>query len=203
MRFGQAFKSYWKNYANFKGRARSSEVWWMALWNFLILLPIILYFILWPIAFILTISTINESLIWILIDTFGAVVAYVLMYITVTFIPNLSLLLRCFHDIGQRGIVPISLFAITFILNSALFLYIGGSGLFSLHAYSTTSIAESGTITLVVDILGMIAQCLSFIMFIYFIVIACLDSKKGRNKYGESTKYPSAQYGDDSKLSIF
>ncbi len=46
MRFGQAFKSYWKNYANFKGRARSSEVWWMALWNFLILLPIILYFIL-------------------------------------------------------------------------------------------------------------------------------------------------------------
>ena len=34
MRFGQAFKSYWKNYANFKGRARSSEVWWMTLWNF-------------------------------------------------------------------------------------------------------------------------------------------------------------------------
>lgn len=75
--------------------------------------------------------------------------------------------------------------------------------MFSLHAYSTTSIAESGTISLVVDILGMIAQCLSFIMFIYFIIIACLDSKKGRNKYGESTKYPSAQYGDDSKLSIF
>ena len=193
MRFGQAFKSYWKNYANFKGRARYSEVWWMALWNFLILLPIILYFILWPIAFILTISTINESLIWILTHTFGAVVAYVLMYITVTFIPNLSLLLRRFHDIGQRGIVPISLFAITFILNSALFLYIGGSGLFSLNAYSS----------LVVDILGMIAQCLSFIMFIYFIIIACLDSKKGRNKYGESTKYPSAQYGDDTKLSIF
>nr|WP_294584381.1 hypothetical protein [uncultured Staphylococcus sp.] len=48
-----------------------------------------------------------------------------------------------------------------------------------------------------------VAQCLTFIMFIYFIVIACLDSKKGRNKYGESTKYPSAQYGDDSKLSIF
>lgn len=95
MRFGQAFKSYWKNYANFKGRARSSEVWWMTLWNFLILLPIILYFILWPIAFTLTISTINESLIWILIDTFGAVVAYVLMYITVTFIPNLSF----FYDV--------------------------------------------------------------------------------------------------------
>lgn len=37
--FGEAFKKYWKNYFNFKGRARRSEFWWMVLGNFFMLLP--------------------------------------------------------------------------------------------------------------------------------------------------------------------
>ncbi|MGD9606090.1 MAG: DUF805 domain-containing protein [Leucobacter sp.] len=44
--FGQAVKRFFKNYANFKGRASRSEYWWVALFTFLIeLIPLILYII--------------------------------------------------------------------------------------------------------------------------------------------------------------
>lgn len=44
--FGQAIKRFFKNYANFKGRASRSEFWWIALFAFLIqLIPFILYVI--------------------------------------------------------------------------------------------------------------------------------------------------------------
>ena len=42
--FGQAFKNFWKNYANFKGRARRSEYWWMMLWHLYLLFSSELYF---------------------------------------------------------------------------------------------------------------------------------------------------------------
>lgn len=31
--FGEAFKLFWKNYFNFKGRSRRSEFWFMQLWH--------------------------------------------------------------------------------------------------------------------------------------------------------------------------
>lgn len=44
--FGQAVKRFFKNYANFKGRASRSEFWWVALFTFLIeLIPVVLYII--------------------------------------------------------------------------------------------------------------------------------------------------------------
>jgi uncharacterized membrane protein YhaH (DUF805 family) len=36
MSFIDAIKSYFKNYANFKGRARRSEFWWTVLFTFLV-----------------------------------------------------------------------------------------------------------------------------------------------------------------------
>lgn len=44
--FGQAVKRFFKNYANFSGRASRSEFWWVALFTFLIqLIPFILYIV--------------------------------------------------------------------------------------------------------------------------------------------------------------
>lgn len=44
--FGQAVKRFFKNYANFKGRASRSEYWWSALFIFLLeLIPLIIYII--------------------------------------------------------------------------------------------------------------------------------------------------------------
>lgn len=200
--FKQAFKSYWENSFNIKGRARSSEVWWMVLGNFLMLLPIPLYIIFIPLL-IFTMGMMDDSLDYTLLKTLGLLVFYIYAYIIITFIPNLSLILRRFHDIGQHGIIQICFFTLTFILNSGLVFYILGSGINKINHYTMISNETRFDNMLFFEAFMTVAQCLTFIMFIYFIVIACLDSKKGRNKYGESTKYPSAQYGDDSKLSIF
>ncbi|WP_462129991.1 DUF805 domain-containing protein [Staphylococcus pseudintermedius] len=37
--FVEAFKLYWTNYVNFKGRSRRSEYWWVMLWHLIITIP--------------------------------------------------------------------------------------------------------------------------------------------------------------------
>ncbi|MCY1591890.1 hypothetical protein [Staphylococcus pettenkoferi] len=37
---------------------------------------------------------------------------------------------------------------------------------------------------------------------IFLIAFISLDSKKGRNKYGDSPKYPSSQYEDEDKIRL-
>ncbi|WP_053354136.1 DUF805 domain-containing protein [Leucobacter musarum] len=44
--FGQSVRRFFKNYANFSGRASRSEYWWIALFSFLVsLIPLVLYII--------------------------------------------------------------------------------------------------------------------------------------------------------------
>lgn len=190
--FGQAFKNFWKNYANFKGRARRSEYWWMMLWHLIFSLPLI---------FVVFIGTIflglgaaentddaSAGLLVIGLLLFFIAGIYGLIYFLATLVPYLSLLVRRFHDAGRGTVLPMIIFIISVVLSIFIQVYGNLSG---------------PDLTLDYIIVLMIVSVISLAMGVYTIVIACLDSKKGRNKYGESTKYPSAQYGDDSKLSIF
>lgn len=71
--FGEAFKRFWKNYANFSGRATRSEYWWWTLANFLITIVVCLI----PFA----------AVLWCL----------------VTLIPSIALGFRRLHDVGRSG----------------------------------------------------------------------------------------------------
>lgn len=51
--FGQALKLFWKQYVNFKGRARRSEYWFMALWHLIFMVPV---FILYIIGLVIMVS---------------------------------------------------------------------------------------------------------------------------------------------------
>ena len=190
--FGQAFKNFWKNYANFKGRARRSEYWWMMLWNFIFSLPaIVLMAIGYMFMIVGAISDPDDPdlapmAIGLIILFISGI--YGLIYFLATLVPYLSLLVRRFHDAGRGTVLPIIIFIISVVLSIFIQVYGNLSG---------------PDLTLDYIIVLMIVSVISLAMGVYTIVIACLDSKKGRNKYGESTKYPSAQYGDDSKLSIF
>lgn len=190
--FGQAFKNFWKNYANFKGRARRSEYWWMMLWNFIFSLPaIVLMAIGYMFMIVGAISDPDDPdlapmAIGLIILFIAGI--YGLIYFLATLVPYLSLLVRRFHDAGRGTVLPIIIFIISVVLSIFIQVYGNLSG---------------PDLTLDYIIVLMIMSVISLAMGVYTIVIACLDSKKGRNKYGESTKYPSAQYGDDSKLSIF
>lgn len=91
MGFGEAIKSFWSNYATFKGRSRRSEYWWIQL--FLVLTN-------------LAVAAIDLALMNGDIDRFianggGGIVG--LVWILVTIVPALSVLVRRLHDTGKSG----------------------------------------------------------------------------------------------------
>ena len=91
MSFGEAIKSFWSNYAAFKGRSRRSEYWFIQL--FLILTN-------------LAVAAIDLALMNGDIDRFianggGGIVG--LIWILVTIVPALAVLVRRLHDTGKSG----------------------------------------------------------------------------------------------------
>ena len=190
--FGQAFKNFWKNYANFKGRARRSEYWWMMLWNFIFSLPaIVLMAIGYMFMIVGAISDPDDPdlapmAIGLIILFIAGI--YGLIYFLATLVPYLSLLVRRFHDAGRGTVLPIIIFIISVVLSIFIQVYGNLSG---------------PDLTLDYIIVLMIVSVISLAMGVYTIVIACLDSKRGRNPYGESKKYPSELYGDESKVTVF
>ena len=91
MGFAEAIKSFWSNYATFKGRARRSEYWWIQL--FLVLTN-------------LAVAAIDLALMNGDVDRFianggGGIVG--LIWILVTIVPALAVLVRRLHDTGKSG----------------------------------------------------------------------------------------------------
>lgn len=85
MKFDEAIKSYFSNYANFKGRARRSEFWFAYLFVTLVFIG----------------ASVVDSIVFDLaFDEFG------LFYVIValgSFIPTLAVIWRRLHDMGKSG----------------------------------------------------------------------------------------------------
>jgi len=86
-----AVKSFWTNYANFRGRARRSEYWYIQL--FLVVTNLI-------------VAGVDLALMGGDVDRFmanggGGIVG--LIWIFVTIVPALAVLVRRLHDTGRRG----------------------------------------------------------------------------------------------------
>lgn len=91
MGFTVAIKSFWSNYATFRGRARRSEYWYIQL--FLVLTN-------------LAVAAIDLVLMNGDVDRFianggGGIVG--LVWILVTIVPALAVLVRRLHDTGKSG----------------------------------------------------------------------------------------------------
>ncbi|TGV07381.1 DUF805 domain-containing protein, partial [Mesorhizobium sp. M8A.F.Ca.ET.173.01.1.1] len=63
--FGEALKLFWRNYFNFKGRARRSEYWYMVLWHMIFLVPAFVIYIIGLIALISAAASQSETVIMI------------------------------------------------------------------------------------------------------------------------------------------
>ena len=73
----EAYKNFWANYVNFKGRATRGEYWWVVLANFII---------------------------GIVLGLFGKNGFYIAsIYSVLILIPSLSLIVRRLHDINKSG----------------------------------------------------------------------------------------------------
>lgn len=96
--FSSAYKAFFKNYVNFKGRSRRSELWYVGLANVLIVL--IAYILLIPDFLLMSegIGDIANQMIEIIV-----IVGFLFTYELICFVPNLSLSVRRLHDIGKSG----------------------------------------------------------------------------------------------------
>ena len=93
MSFTQAISSYFRNYANFKGRSRRSEYWYAYLLYIIVLIPV--------------------SLIGTTVDPYTGMISYGPLYYVWALgnvIPLLAAGVRRMHDIGKSGwfiLIPI------------------------------------------------------------------------------------------------
>ncbi len=81
MSFGAAIESFWKNYANFKGRARRSEYWFANLFLFLSSFVILVIASLEP-------------------NSLGVFYA---LWVVAALVPSISLTVRRLHDTNVSG----------------------------------------------------------------------------------------------------
>lgn len=85
--FGDAVSSYFKNYANFNGRARRSEYWYSTLFTSGISL------------FLLILDELNSSYY----QEFTFYTAIYAIWVLGTFLPSLAISVRRLHDVGRYG----------------------------------------------------------------------------------------------------
>ncbi|MCO4340370.1 DUF805 domain-containing protein [Staphylococcus agnetis] len=165
--FLEAFKRFWLNYVNFQGRARRSEFWWVVLWHTIILLPV--YFS-------------NSYVYAISIELWDLIRMITLLYLTVTFIPNLALTTRRLHDNGFSMLAPI-INIVAWIVSFLSFMYAIFT-IFDPYASDTGHSIENSAF-----FWSFIMLIVALGLHIFVLVISIMDSKKGSNKYGPSPKY--------------
>ncbi|MBC1586387.1 DUF805 domain-containing protein [Listeria seeligeri] len=101
MGFLEAYKSFWKNYVNFSGRASRSAYWYATLWN------VVIVIVLYVLAFMFGISLVMEKVMagYGIVGLGSAVfILFVLwLFMLAILLPTISLTVRRLHDSGKSG----------------------------------------------------------------------------------------------------
>ncbi len=188
-----------RNYFKFSGRATRAEYWSFQLFNFLVTMGLYIIMIAVPVAGVisgsaealaevngeLTEDKISEAIITAMDQgemaiglTMFLCAIGILLWCLFMFIPNLSATVRRLHDVGWSGWWLV-LYAMLSVILPAMVMLLevvagGGEG------------AEPG----IAHIAIALAWMASYGFAIFLLVLMLLDSKRGANKYGPSSKYP-------------
>lgn len=181
--FVEAFKLYWTNYVNFKGRSRRSEYWWVMLWHLIIMIPALFL-----------------GVVLMFIPILGWIVAVILfiaigLYSLATIIPNLALTVRRFHDVGFSMLIPILSFIVGIIYNIAS-AFTQKETLFEDEATST-NVSVVNEFAFLPNWIAYTLMAISIILSLVTFIVCLLDSKEQDNQYGPSPKYGRQYVGDD------
>lgn len=181
--FVEAFKLYWTNYVNFKGRSRRSEYWWVMLWHVIIMIPALFL-----------------GVVLMFIPILGWIVAVILfiaigLYSLATIIPNLALTVRRFHDVGFSMLIPILSFIVGIIYNIAS-AFTQKETLFEDEATST-NVSVVSEFAFLPNWIAYTLMAISIILSLVTFIVCLLDSKEQDNQYGPSPKYGRQYVGDD------
>lgn len=101
-------------------------------------------------------------------------IIYIVLYAIITFIPNLAMTVRRFHDTNRTMFIPI----LSVVLGVISFIV-------QLIWNISDPNGENGWALLFILLFALV----QFAISIYQLVITCLNSKFNKNKYGESPKF--------------
>ncbi len=182
-----------RNYARFSGRATRAEFWSFQLVNFLIIMAIYMTLVISVVMLAGVHNLVDadseqeiETAIAAALESDSSVALGIVVIVSVlaliawsffTFIPQLSATVRRLHDLGWSGKWLLLYFVIC-ALNPGILLVLSGS----------QATAEGGAD--IVSTLWWVNYLASHACGIFLFVLMLLDSKRGPNKYGPSTKYP-------------
>lgn len=155
--FPEAIKSFFANYANFKGRSTRAEYWWVVLFTLLVS---------WVLAFF---------------GTFGSILSWI--FSVAIIIPMLALTTRRFHDVGLSGWLVVVFFVVGIIAGGW---YMNGMWPVYQNILSNGGNVDMAAIAPMGVELGkaiVVPSIICFLLGIAMIVICVLPSGKG-NKYG-------------------
>ena len=172
--FGGSIKLFFSQYAQFTGRSRRQEYWYVVLFTFLV-----------GVFFSLTGLSVLSSIASL-----------------VFFIPNLALQCRRLHDIGKSGHwiwldIAASLVSVLLVIYMIMYMIVYIPGM--IDELETQGIDKSDLYQFysIVDI----PSALIIFLFIFWIAVKitflvwnCTDSDRGTNQYGPSNKYPDNFY---------
>lgn len=159
----------WRNYATFSGRARRSEFWFFALFNFLISMGL---------------SIIGMVLNYVTgVEIFGI---FSSLYSLAVFIPNMAVAVRRLHDTNRSGWWVLGYYLPgVFMLFFVIMAMVQIMSKYSFYALDHISPEDLpwGAIT------GMgISMLVGLVFFIILLIWMCTDSEPGVNRFGPNPK---------------
>ncbi|EJA1884754.1 DUF805 domain-containing protein [Staphylococcus pseudintermedius] len=184
--FVEAFKLYWTNYVNFKGRSRRSEYWWVMLWHLIIMIPALFLGVV--LMFIPVLGWIVAVILFLAIGLYGLA----------TIIPNLALTVRRFHDVGFSMLIPILSFIVGIIYNIAS-AFTQKETLYQ-NTSTGTDVSIISEFAFLPNWIAYTLMAISIILSLVTFIVCLLDSKEQDNQYGPSPKYGRQYVGDDRNL---
>ena len=196
MSFGQAVKTCFKKYFDFKGRARRSEYWWFNLFNCIVtfIWSLIASFISIAIVFrpLNSAADINEynPLMYIIIMLLITFIPLIFLYIT-----QYAVMTRRLHDTGRSGWWIVLSFAtgigylVTYFMALMPILDRIGNDEDYIPTTQFQVVAETFQSSPALAVFMCIFALAALIVWLAILVFTIQDSDRGENKYGPSPKY--------------
>lgn len=188
MSFGEAIKTCFKKYFDFKGRARRSEYWWFILFEVLVTMVwMIVSSVL--VAFLSATQNFGQGSVTELLTV---TLSVVLLPLLVFVIPQYAATTRRLHDTGHSGwwvVLSLVVGAIYLFMYIYVIIPVMASISYDSDPQSMTMFEDmmsSSGMFIAVSICSMASMIIGIVIFIFTL----LDSQRGANKYGPSPKYP-------------
>ncbi len=191
-----------RQYACFSGRATRAECWcWMLMVGTILLLSFLLFAggafmvdILEDANFLGTIFQAVPPFLWSMLTLLGAGMG--ILTILVCALPSLALLVRRLHDVGFSGWWIPAGAAIQVVYLLFLLFRWKAIGVFATVEATGGQVSDGTVLERLISMDVCLSRewemgfLLSYVLTLLLLAVTCIDSARGANRYGPSSRYP-------------